>query len=178
MRFLETSLPGVFIIQLDRHEDNRGFFASMWHPHELEKHGLVSQLAHCSLSFNRTAGTLRGMHYQTAPYEEVKIVRCSRGAIYDVIVDLRRDSTTYKKWTAVELTPYNDSMLYVPRGVAHGFQTLEDDTEVVYLISEAYKPEHGRGVRWNDPAFSVEWPVVPGDRVMNERDRTYPDFIG
>jgi len=174
MRFLETKLPGVVEIHLDPMPDERGFFARTWCQREFEDHGLNPNVVQCSVSFNTRKGTLRGIHYQAAPCPETKIIRCTRGAIYDVVLDLRPDSVTCKDWIAVVLTGTNRHMLYVPEGCAHGFLTLEDETEVFYQMSEFYKPDLGRGVRWDDPAFKIDW---PGDvEVISERDRTYPDF--
>jgi dTDP-4-dehydrorhamnose 3,5-epimerase len=174
--FIETNLRGSFIIEIERNEDQRGFFARTWCQQEFKKRHLNPNLVQCNVSVNRKKGTLRGMHYQAAPYEEAKLVRCTRGAIYDVIIDLRPDSSTFSRWEAVELTCTNYRMLYVPEGFAHGFQTLEDDTEIFYQMSEFYAPEHARGVRWNDPAFEIQWPLT--DRAMSTRDETYPDFAG
>ncbi|HLF26890.1 MAG TPA: dTDP-4-dehydrorhamnose 3,5-epimerase [Anaerolineae bacterium] len=174
MIFTETKLPGATIIDLQRLGDERGFFARTWCAREFEEHGLSPRLAQCGLSFNQRAGTLRGMHYQVAPRQEAKLVRCTAGAIYDVIIDLRSDSPTFKQHLAVVLTAQNHKMLYIPEGFAHGLLTLEDDTEVLYQMSEFYAPEHARGVRWNDPAFGVEWPDAV--QVISERDRSYPDF--
>lgn len=174
MIFVETELKGAFVIEPERLEDERGFFARTWDRQEFEKRGLDSQLAQCSVSFNKSKATLRGMHYQAAPHEEAKLVRCTGGAIYDVVIDLRPDSPTFKQWVAVELTAENMLMLYVPRGFAHGFQTLQDNTEVFYQISEFYAPESARGVRWDDPAFDIQWPQAE-ERVISARDRTFPD---
>jgi dTDP-4-dehydrorhamnose 3,5-epimerase len=173
--FTETELSGAFIIEAERLEDERGFFARTWCQREFEAHGINAQLAQCNVSFNKKKGTLRGMHYQTAPHEEAKLVRCTMGAIFDVIIDLRRQSPTFKKWVAVELNERNRRMLYVPEGFAHGFQTLEDDTEVFYQMSEFYAPEHARGVKWNDPAFQIRWPEA--EPVISPRDQQYADFI-
>ena len=175
MIFAETALPGAFVIDLEKREDERGFFARSWCQQEFKEHGLSPRLVQCSVSFNKRRGTLRGMHYQAKPYEEAKLVRCTRGAVYDVIIDLRADSRTYLRWEAVELNEDNRRMLYVPEGVAHGFQTLEDGTEVFYQMSEAYRPEYARGVRWNDAAFGIRWPAE--DRTISARDRGYPDFV-
>lgn len=174
MIFTETAVAGAYAIDLERFEDDRGFFARAWGALDFDARGLASRLAHISLSVNREAGTLRGMHYQMAPCSEVKIVRCTRGAIYDVAVDLRRESPTYLKWTAAELSARNQRMLYIPEGCAHGFLTLEDDSEMLYLITAEYSPSHARGVRWNDPAFGIQWPA--NVRVINERDRGYADY--
>lgn len=174
MKFLETAIPGVFEIHVEQHFDDRGFFARTWCQKKFQEHRLNPKLVQCSISFNTRKGTLRGMHYQVAPYEEMKLVRCTRGAIYDVVIDLRRDSSTFKKWVGANLTAENHSMLYVPERCAHGFLTLEDNSEVAYQMSEFYSPESGRGVRWNDPAFQIAWPGQI--KVMSDRDRAYPDF--
>lgn len=174
MKFGEIGLPGVRLVEPERMADERGFFARTWCRREFEAAGLEPNLVQASISYNRQRGTLRGMHYQTAPSAEVKLVRCTAGAIYDVALDLRRDSPTYKQWRGVELTADNRCALYIPTGLAHGFLTLCDDVEVLYQMSEFFAPEHARGVRWNDPSFGIQWPgeVV----VISERDRSYPDF--
>lgn len=174
MIFVETKLKGAFIVELDLREDERGFFARSWCMDEFARHGLNSRLVQCNVSFNKQRGTLRGMHYQVEPYPEAKLVRCTRGAIYDAIIDLRTDSTTFKKWFAVELTAENRRALYVPEGFAHGFQTLTDNAEVFYQMSEFYHPECARGLRWDDPAFSVAWPLPIA--AMSLRDIQYLDF--
>lgn len=174
MEFLKTKLPGVFEIHIEAKPDERGFFARTWCQKEFEAQGLAANLVQCSLSFNKRKGTLRGMHYQIAPYEETKLVRCTRGAIYDVALDLRPQSPAFKEWVAVELTAEKRNMLYVPQGCAHGFLTLEDGSEVVYQMSEFQHAESARGVRWDDPAFQIKWPAKV--EVISERDRTYPDF--
>lgn len=174
MTFHETELAGVFEIRLEKMVDERGFFARTWCQKEFEDQKLNVNLVQCSVSFNRRKGTLRGIHYQAVPHEETKIVRCTRGAIYDVVVDIRPQSPTFKNWIGVLLTADNRDMLYVPEGCAHGFLTLEDDTEILYQMSEFYNPGSARGIRWNDPRFQVAWPQQP--EVMSERDRTYPDF--
>jgi dTDP-4-dehydrorhamnose 3,5-epimerase len=173
--FTETSLEGAYSIVPERLEDERGFFARTWCRREFEKHGLDSRLAQCSISYNRRAGTLRGMHYQAAPHGETKLVRCTVGSIHDVIIDLRPRSSTYLRHFATVLSAEGREMLYVPVGFAHGFQTLEPDTEVFYQISEFHEPSAARGVRWDDPAFDIEWP--PAERTLSERDRNYPDFV-
>ena len=175
MIFIETKLKGVFIIEPERLEDERGFFARTWCQREFEAHGLNSRLAQCSLSFNRKRGTLRGMHYQAAPYEEARLVRCTMGAIYDVALDLRRSSPAFKQWTAVELTADNRRMLYIPEGFAHGFQTLKDNTEVFYQMSEFYHPECTKGVRWNDPTFNIHW-LAFRERIISTQDQQHKDF--
>ena len=176
MIFLPTALPGAFVIEMEKREDARGFFARSWCVREFEEHGLNPRLVQCNVSLNRAKGTLRGMHYQVAPFAEAKLVRCTRGAIHDVILDLRPDSPAYLGHVAVELSDVNHRMLYVPEGCAHGFQTLADDTEVFYQMTEFYSPEHARGVRWDDPAFGLPWPR--DERIIVERDRAYPDFAG
>ena len=174
MLFHETKLPGVLEIHLDPHRDNRGFFARSWCQKELEAHGLNSRLVQCNISFNIRKGTLRGMHFQAPPYAEAKVVRCTMGAIYDVVLDLRLQSPTYRQWIGVTLTAANRVMVYIPEGCAHGFLTLEDDTEVFYQMSEFYNAESARGVRWNDPAFRIAWPEKV--EVISHRDGAYPDF--
>jgi dTDP-4-dehydrorhamnose 3,5-epimerase len=174
MRFIETKLKGAFIITPDLIQDERGFFARTFCRREFEEHGLNSSLVQCNLSFNKKKGTLRGMHYQVAPHAEVKLVRCTTGAIYDVIVDLRPKSPTFRQWFATELFENNHQMLYVPEGFAHGYQTLEVQTEVFYQVSSVYHPASERGVRWNDPAFGIEWPLPAS--VVSTKDESYPDW--
>jgi dTDP-4-dehydrorhamnose 3,5-epimerase len=174
MIFLTTLLKGAFIVEPEPVKDERGYFARTWCHQEFAAYGLNTRLVQCNVSFNNRRGTLRGMHYQAKPYEEAKLVRCTRGAIYDVIIDLRPGSSTFKQWIAVELTADNHRMLYVPEGCAHGFQTLEDGTEVFYQMSEFYVPAYAKGVRWNDPAFHIQWPAA--ERIISERDQHYPDF--
>lgn len=174
MKFEETKLSGVFEIHIEPKADERGFFARSWCRNEFEAHGLDARLAQCNISFNKRRGTLRGVHYQVAPYAEAKVVRCTHGSIYDVIVDLRPQSRTFKQWTAIVLTAEKRNMAYVPENCAHGFLTLEDDTEVFYLMSEFYDAASARGVRWDDPAFGIAWPAEV--EVISERDNTYPDF--
>ena len=173
MRYEPAGLDGAWILELEPHDDDRGFFARVWCAEEFRARGMKDRLAQCSLSFSRRAGTLRGMHFQAPPAEEAKVVRCVRGAVYDVLLDLRPASPSYRKWIARELTAENRRSVYVPEGFAHGFLTLTDDTEVLYLISAPHAPALVRGVRWNDPAFGIEWPRSPA--VISERDRTYPD---
>ncbi|SRR6266571_2096918 len=174
MIFGKTKLPGVFKIGLETKPDERGFFARTWCQKEFATHGLNTKLVQCSLSFNARKGTLRGMHYQLMPYAEAKLVRCTRGAIYDVVVDLRPQSPTFKDWIGVVLTAENRNTLYVPEGCAHGFLTLEDGTEVFYQMSEFQRVESARGVRFDDPAFRIAWPEKV--EVISERDRNYPKF--
>lgn len=174
MLFHETKIPGVFEIHLDPHRDDRGFFARSWCPKEFEAHGLNPRLAQCSISFNTRKGTLRGMHLQMPPHAEAKLVRCTQGAIYDVVLDLRPQSPTFREWISVTLTSKNHAMIYIPEGCAHGFLTLDDKTEVFYQMSEFYNAESARGVRWNDPAFQIHWPFAPA--IIAERDRAYQDI--
>jgi dTDP-4-dehydrorhamnose 3,5-epimerase len=173
MKFTPTKIAGVWIVDLERHADERGWFARTWCAEEFRRHGLNPDLAQCSASFNRRRGTLRGMHWQAAPHEEAKLVRCVRGAMFDVALDVRSGSATFKQWVGVELTMENGRALYVPEGCAHGFQTLADDTEVFYQIAGEYYPASARGVRWNDPAFKIAWPNISG-LVCSERDASYP----
>ena len=170
----KTPLAGAFVIEPELLEDARGFFARTWCERELGARGLVTRIAQCSTSFNKKRGTLRGMHFQAAPFAETKIVRCTRGSMYDVIIDLRPAASTFTRHFAVELTAENRKALYVPAGFAHGFQTLEDNTEVFYQISEFYSSAHACGVRWDDPAFGIRWP--DDERTIADRDRSYPDF--
>lgn len=174
MRFQETGLAGAWLLDVEPHQDDRGSFSRIWCRREFGERGLATDLVQASLSWNARRGTLRGMHYQAPPKAEVKLVRCVRGAVHDVILDLRPDSPSYGRHFAGELSAENRRAMYVPEGFAHGFQALRDGSEVLYHMSEFYSPEHGRGVRWDDPAFGIEWPVP--DPIMNERDRTYPDF--
>ena len=174
MNFKQTKLSGAYVIEPERHEDERGFFARTWCRREFEDHGLAPYLAQCSISFNKKRGTLRGMHFQAAPHEEAKLVRCTSGAVYDVIIDLRPESPTYTEHMSVVLSSNNYTMLYVPEGFAHGFQTIEDNAEVFYQMSTPFAPDYARGVRWNDSLFGIEWP--DDERTINERDRNYPDF--
>ena len=174
MIFTESALPGAFVIDPEPREDARGLFARTWCAREFEARGLDTGLAQCSTSFNKRRGTLRGLHYQVPPAAETKIIRCTRGSLYDVIVDLRPDSPTYLGHIGIVLTAENRRMVYAPVGFAHGFQTLEDDTEIFYQISQFQAPEHVRGARWDDPLFGIAWP--PDLRTIIERDLNYPDF--
>lgn len=174
MIFTETKLDGAFLIDIEERTDERGFFARSWCQKEFEQHGLVPLVVQANISFNHKKGTVRGMHYQASPYEETKLVRCTRGAIYDVIVDLRRGSPTYCQWISAELTADNRRMLFVPEGYAHGFQTLTDATEVCYQVSQFYTPGAERGARFNDPAFSIRWPLDV--TVISEKDANWADF--
>lgn len=175
MIFHPLEIPGAFLLEPERLVDRRGFFARTYCRHELENRGLDPTVVQCNISVNHLRGTVRGMHYQVAPGEEIKLVRCTRGGIHDVILDLRPESPRFKNHLAVTLDADNRLSLYIPAGVAHGFQTLEDETEVFYQMSEFYAPEHARGVRWNDPAFTIEWPLELS--MISERDQGFPDFV-
>jgi dTDP-4-dehydrorhamnose 3,5-epimerase len=174
MRFTETTVHGAYLVEIERLADDRGFFGRGWCRREFETHGLTSTLAQANIGFSLKRGTLRGLHYQLAPYQEAKLVRCTMGVIYDVVVDLRRDSPTWLRWHGVELTAHNRHMLYVPEGCAHGYQTLVDDTEVLYQTSEFYVPEYAGGVRYDDPAFQIHWPTAV--QVISEADRRWPAY--
>jgi dTDP-4-dehydrorhamnose 3,5-epimerase len=175
MIFRETGLAGAFLVELEPRADDRGFFARSWCQKEFSEHGLNPRLVQCNISFSQKRGTLRGMHFQQAPHEEAKLVRCTRGAVFDVIIDLRQDSPTFKKHFAARLDSENRHMLFVPEDFAHGFQTLADDTEVFYQMSDFYEPKAARaGIRWDDPVFGIRWPIA--DPILNDRDRTFPDF--
>jgi dTDP-4-dehydrorhamnose 3,5-epimerase len=176
MTFTETKLKGAYIIQPEAHEDERGFFARTYCQREFAQYGLAACSAQCNVSYNTSKGTLRGMHYQIEPHGEAKLITCLTGAIYDVIIDLRPNSSTYHQWWSIELSSQRPRpMLYIPAGFAHGFQTLEDDTEIFYQMSDFYHPESARGVRWNDPAFNIHWPLA--ERTISARDASYPNII-
>lgn len=175
MIFRQTELRGAYFLEVEALVDERGFFGRTFCRKEFEEHGLDPAVVQCNISYNRKKGTLRGMHYQAAPHGEAKLVRCTAGAIYDVIIDLRPVSATYGKWLGIELSARGlGNMLYVPEGFAHGFLTLEDDSEVFYQMSQFYEPGSTRGVRWDDPAFAIRWPLAP--RIISPRDSSYPDF--
>jgi dTDP-4-dehydrorhamnose 3,5-epimerase len=173
--FQPAALPGAFIVEIDRREDDRGFFARTWCRREFAEMGLSTELAQCNVSYNRGRGTLRGMHWQVPPHAEAKLIRCTRGRIWDVIIDLRTDSPSYMEHFGIELSAESGRALYVPEGMAHGFQTLEDDCEVSYQMSQFYEPAAARGLRWNDPAFGIRWPLK--DPILHPRDAAYPDFV-
>lgn len=175
MKFLPTEFDGLHLVDIEPRCDMRGFFARTWCAREFAAAGLESRLVQCSISHNVRRGTLRGMHYQAEPFEEVKLVRCTAGAILDVVIDLRPTSETYLKHCAVELSAANRRALYIPAGFAHGFQTLADETEVFYQMSEFFAPEYARGIRWNDPAFGIEWPIP--EPIILDRDDAYPDYV-
>jgi dTDP-4-dehydrorhamnose 3,5-epimerase len=176
VKFSPTTLAGAWIVDPAPIEDERGFFARSFCQEEFRAHGLDPVIAQCNVSFNRRRGTLRGLHFQAPPHEEAKLVRCTRGAIWDVVVDLRADSSTRHRWFAAELNAENRRALYVPRGFAHGFQTLADDSEVLYQMSEFYHSESARGLRWDDPVIAIKWPIA--HPVVSERDRSYPLLAG
>jgi len=173
--FTETTLKGAFLIDLEKLEDSRGFFARTWCQREFETHGITFRQVQCNVSYNKKKGVLRGMHFQSAPHEEAKLLCCTRGAIFDVIIDLRPASPTFSQHISAVLTAENRRMIYVPEGFAHGFQTLQDDTEIFYQMSERYAPEYAKGVRWNDPAFGIQWPE--DEQLISDRDQSYLDFI-
>jgi dTDP-4-dehydrorhamnose 3,5-epimerase len=175
VKLSETPLAGAFVIELETLRDERGFFARTFDAATFREHGLDPAVVQCNTSFNEKSGTLRGMHYQAAPFQECKLVRCTRGRIFDVIVDLRPDSETYCRWFGIELTADGGRELYVPKDFAHGFQTLEDGSEVHYQMSREYVPAQARGARWDDPAFGIDWPAT-AERTMSDKDRNYPDF--
>jgi dTDP-4-dehydrorhamnose 3,5-epimerase len=172
--FKELKLKGIFKIQLEKIEDERGFFARCWDKNEFEKYGLNTNIIQCNISFNKNKGTLRGLHYQTFPYEEAKLIRCTRGKIYEVMLDLRKESKTYKQWESIELSPSDYSLLYVPEGFALGFQTLEDNTELFYQMSEQYVPEFARGINYKDPKFNIDWPLEV--QTISKRDSSFELF--
>jgi len=172
VNFVPTPLPGAFVVELRRLEDDRGFFARAFCAEEFRAHGLDPAVAQCSVSFNRRRGTLRGLHFQAAPHEETKLVRCTQGAIWDVIVDLRPGSATRLKWFGAELSAANRRALYIPQGFAHGFQTLQQDSEVLYMMNVPFHAASAQGLPWNDPAFGIDWPL--SDPFMSDRDRAYP----
>lgn len=174
MKFIESNIKGAVIVRPDLIEDERGFFARTFCRREFEKRGLNPDMVQCNISFNKSKGTLRGLHYQAAPDAEAKLVRCTAGAIYDVIVDLRRESPTFMQWFSVELTDENRLQLYVPEGFAHGYQTLTSNTEVAYQVSAFYSPGNEQGVRWNDPVFGISWPLAVA--VISEKDASHPDW--
>lgn len=176
MRFIETKLQGAFVVELEKNEDERGFFSRSFCRREFQEHGLNPFIAQGGVTRNAKRGTLRGMHFQTHPFQEEKSVRCVRGAVYDVIVDLRKNSGTYKQWFGVELTEDNSKMLYIPKDFAHGYLTLRDDTELHYFMGQFYEQGSERGVRYNDPAFQIRWPENVEIETINDRDKQWPDY--
>lgn len=175
MIFQETKLKGAFVIDIEKHKDERGYFARSWCRKEFKAHGLNPIVVQANVAFSSNKGTLRGMHYQADPYQEAKLIKCLRGKVFDVIIDLRSNSATYCEWFGMELTAEDHTMLYVPEGFAHGYQALLDNTEVFYLVSQFYTPDSERGVRWNDSVFGIEWPVTD-DLVISEKDKNWPDY--
>jgi dTDP-4-dehydrorhamnose 3,5-epimerase len=175
MKFTETKLKGAFVVEIQKLTDERGFFARSWCQKEFEDQGLNPSFVQANVSCNFKKGTIRGMHYQIAPYQECKLIRCTRGAIYDVIIDLRPDSPTYKQWTGVELTADNFTMFFVPQDFAHGFQTLTDEAEITYQVSQFYTPGSEKGIRFDDPNFNIQWPLEA--TIISDKDRTWPDFV-
>jgi len=172
MIFRETKLKGAFIIEVEKREDERGFFARTWCKKEFEDHGLTTNMVQSNIAFSKRKGTLRGLHYQKAPYGEVKVVRCTRGSLYDVLVDVRPGSSTYRQWVGVELTSDNHKMAYIPEGFAHGYQTLEDNTEVTYQVSQFYSPDFEQGIRYDDPGIGIDWPLI--DKTISDKDKGWP----
>lgn len=175
MFFKETKLKDAYIVELDPKCDERGFFSRAWCKREFEEHNLNSNVVQCNVSYNKLRGTLRGMHYQLQPYAETKLVRCIKGALYDVIIDLRKNSETYGQWVGVELTEKNGKSIYVPEGFAHGYQTLTDDTYSFYQVTQYYTPNAESGIRWNDPSFNIEW-IINGSLIMSDKDKSWPDY--
>jgi len=174
LKFTETPLSGAYIIDIDPIGDERGFFATCWTREDFTKRGLTGEFIQCNVSLSQATGTVRGMHFQHAPHQEAKLVRCTQGALYDVLLDLRADSPTYLQWHGVELTVENRRMAYLPEGIAHGFQTLADDTEILYMVSAYYHPVSQAGARWNDPAFNIQWPLPLS--VISDKDANFPDW--
>jgi dTDP-4-dehydrorhamnose 3,5-epimerase len=172
LKFVETPIAGLFVVEIEPRNDDRGFFARSFCVDEFQAHGLERTVDQCNVSFNAKAGTLRGLHYQVEPHGEAKLVRCTRGAIFDVAVDIRPGSNTYLKWYAADLTSENRRMMFIPQGFAHGFQTLVDESEVFYLMFESYHPESARGLRWDDPRIGIAWPLA--ELIISEKDRLYP----
>jgi len=174
MIFKKTKIENAFTIEIEMVKDSRGFFATSWEPTQFEKNGLNPNLVECNISFNKKKGTMRGLHYQIKPFEQSKLIRCTKGRIFDVAIDLKPDSKSFKKWISVELSADNHKMNYIPEGCAHGFQTLEDNTEVFYQMSQVYSPNHTRGIRWNDKSFNVSWPLK--STIISDKDLSWPDF--
>lgn len=174
MIFIETKLKGAYIVELEKREDNRGFFARGWDGNLLQQQGLIGRVVQQNIAFSKTKGTIRGLHYQKVPYQETKFVRCTRGSVFDVIVDLRPDSPTFKQWLGVKLAMDNYRVLYVPKDFAQGFQSLEDNSEIMYLVSEVYTPAAEAGVRYNDPSIGIKWPLPVS--MISEKDTNWPDY--
>lgn len=174
MIFNEIKLHGAYVIELEKLGDHRGFFARSWDVNEFKKYNLNPNIVQCNISFSKNSGTLRGLHYQVKPFEESKVIRCTQGKIFDVIVDLRSNSKTYKNWFGIELSQENHKMLYVPEGFAHGFQSLEDNTEIFYQVSQFYTPKAECGIHWNDPTFNIKWPIE--EKIITEKDNSWKQF--
>tara|TARA_B110000003_G_C16614884_1_gene520928 strand:- start:410 stop:940 length:531 start_codon:yes stop_codon:yes gene_type:complete len=174
MKFNSTDIDGLYYVDIDRLEDERGFFGRAFCSQEFEKINLDSEVCQANISYNHSAGTLRGMHYQKSPYQESKFIRCIKGSIYDVVIDLRKNSPTYCHWFGIELNDKNRTALFVPKDFAHGFVTLADDTEVIYLVSQSYVPNAEKGIRWDDPFFAIDWPISPS--LVSSKDAQWPDF--
>lgn len=174
MKFQKTDIPGVLVVEVEKHRDERGFFARVWCRDELESRSLDATVAQMNIGFSHTAGTVRGMHFQRSPHTERKFVRCTRGAVYDVALDLRSDSPTFRQWYGVELSADAGSGLWIPEGCAHGYQTLTDDSEILYMTSSPYAPDHATGVRHDDPAFAIRWPLPVS--VVSDADQAWPDI--
>ncbi len=175
LKFTKTDLQGCYLIKMDKKIDERGFFVRTWDNEEFFKNGIDSDFVQCNVSFNKKKGTLRGLHYQESPHQEGKLVRCTKGRIYEVMVDLRKNSRTYKQWESIELDSKDYTELFVPKGFALGMQTLEEDTEIFYQMSQYYKPMHSKGIRWNDPFFKIKWPLEP--TIISEKDKNWKDFL-
>jgi dTDP-4-dehydrorhamnose 3,5-epimerase len=175
MKFIPTTLQGAYVVELEKHSDERGFFTRMWCEKEFADKGLASRMVQENMSGNHKKGTIRGFHYQIAPHEEAKLVRCVKGAVFDVIIDLRPKSETYKQWIGIELNEEQKNMLYVPEGFAHAYQVLEDNTEVCYLVSQFYSPGSEKGIRWNDPLFKVIWPIQE-NLLISDKDQAWPNY--
>ena len=176
MIFRETKLNGAFIIEAEKHSDERGFFARAFCQNELKSFGLHSTFVQANIGFSSIKGTLRGIHYQIKPYQEAKFIRCTKGILFDVIVDLRKDSKTYCQWLGVELNAENHNAIYMPEGFAHGYLTLKNNTEIFYMVSQFYEPNFERGIRWDDPTFSIDWPDI-SDMVISDKDKCWPDYV-
>jgi dTDP-4-dehydrorhamnose 3,5-epimerase len=171
----ETKLKGAFTVEMEPIRDNRGFFARAWCQREFEACGMITHFVQANVTFSPSRGTIRGLHYQVAPHQEIKLVRCTRGATWDVIIDLRPESAAYLQWLAIELTSDNHRMIYIPAGFAHGYQILMDDTEVFYQVGQFYAPGYERGIRWDDPAFGIEWPLTE-NLILSEKDKSWPNY--
>jgi len=176
MIFTETDLKGAYVIEPEKYEDERGYFARVFCQNEFESHGFKLNMVQSNIGLSRKKGTIRGLHYQVYPYAEAKLIRCITGSIFDVIIDLRPESLTYKQWFGIELNSKNGQMLLIPENFAHGYQSLLDETEVFYQVSQFYAPDAERGVRWDDPAFNIQWPEML-DPIISEKDKSWPDFL-